>query len=703
MNKTDLIAKLLANENLTVVQEPVSTASFDIKNRVLRLPQWKDMSDDLFDLLVGHEVGHALYTTDEFFAEEYKKTYPHIMGYFNVLEDVRIEKLMKRRYPGLRKPFNMGYRELNTRDFFKVAGGDLGDRILIDKINLYFKVGYSLGIQFTEEEKSFVRRAEETETIDEVVKLAIDIYNYSKNELDQKMKSMEADMADMQLEEGEDSESGDSNENTVDFGDESEEVETEGDETYSPAGGNTDSEPNIDEGLEATTDEALRQNLNEMADTKTQYCYFTIPEEFNINNPIVDYKKLLNRFNNPTEDDKYYLSVERDLSHIETFKNNSKRVVSYMIKEFEMRKSAGLLSRAKVAKTGSLDGKKLYAYKINDDIFKQVMQIPKGKNHGMIFLLDWSGSMDNCINATLEQVINLAMFCRGIQIPFQVLAFTDHYYDKENSYNKSRRESVINNGKVHIEDRSFHLLELFNEKMTTKEFNTVIDTVLDPIFHHRSGFRMGGTPLNQALAYMYNYIPKFKANNRIEKMTLVTLTDGAANNIHAWDNNERVPLRHFTRAANDSYRDYVRVIPFLQDKVTRKNYRLEDECDATRQLIQMIKDRYDITTLGFFITKTGYSHLSMAHYAHFGHSSRMTAVDIAEMRKKMKTDGFVSWKNTGRDDLFIIPLQNTKIKDEELVTSAKDTAAKIARNFSKFLNAKKESRILLNRFVGWVA
>ena len=132
MTKTDLVAKLLANENLTVIQGPVKTASFDIKNRVLRLPQWKDMTDDLIDMLVGHEVGHALYTTlEEYSTKNPHKDLAHFAGYMNVLEDVRIEKLMKRRYPGLRKAFNAGYKELNTRDFFGIANGDFKNMLLI--------------------------------------------------------------------------------------------------------------------------------------------------------------------------------------------------------------------------------------------------------------------------------------------------------------------------------------------------------------------------------------------------------------------------------------------------------------------------------------------------------------------------------------------------------------------------------------------
>ena len=137
-------------------------------------------------------------------------------GYMNVLEDVRIEKLMKRRYPGLRKSFNLGYKELNDRDFFGVANG-FKDMLLIDKINLYFKAGYSCGVVFNAEEKAFVRRAEETETCDDVIHLAKEIYDYSKQAMDKKIEEMQA-QSDMHGDQGdeEDDESQDQMEEFVD-------------------------------------------------------------------------------------------------------------------------------------------------------------------------------------------------------------------------------------------------------------------------------------------------------------------------------------------------------------------------------------------------------------------------------------------------------------------------------------------------------
>jgi len=57
------LAKLLATEDLIVENShQATTASFDVNNRVLTLPIWKRASSIVYDLLVGHEVGHALYT-----------------------------------------------------------------------------------------------------------------------------------------------------------------------------------------------------------------------------------------------------------------------------------------------------------------------------------------------------------------------------------------------------------------------------------------------------------------------------------------------------------------------------------------------------------------------------------------------------------------------------------------------------------------
>lgn len=700
MNRTDLIAKLLANENLTVVQEPVSTASFDIKNRTLRLPQWKDMTDNLLDMLVGHEVGHALYTDPDEYLKPEHKDIPHFHGYLNVIEDVRIEKLMKRKYPGLRKGFNIGYKELNERDFFGVKEADFDNMLLIDKINLYFKAGYNCGVVFNAEEKSFVKKAELTESVDDVIALAKEVYAYSKQALEDKIEQMKAEAGD-DIEFGE--EPGEPSQNSkyqMDGDEEDAESELETESTTATE----DQDGEKQDNLESKTERKLREKMEEVADVNTKYEYYTFPSK-NKTNLIVSYKEIFAKIDKNTTQPNYgtydyAICRPEDKEYSEKFKLNSKKVVNYLIKEFEMKKAATNYKRAKISKVGSLDMKKLYQYKLNPDIFKQVMTIPNGKNHGMLMLLDWSGSMSSCIQPTIEQVINLAMFCKGAQIPFQVFAFTDSYYQENGPFegmDRDTRYALTGDKELNMHYSKFALLELFSSKMTNSEFNRMIDCTVSKYFTYQNSFRLGSTPLNESLTYLYNYIPEFQNQYNVEKMTLITLTDGDGSPLKNKDG-------YTIRRGREDYLGsgkYVTSIPFLIDNVTKKTYPMDDAPMHTKSLLRAIKDRYNLTTLGFYITNTSYRSMANAIDSH-GCERDIWMIDV--LKTNMRKNGFATLKNTGRDELFIIPISSTKIKDDkDLDVSVNDSASKIAREFGKALNTKKTSRILLNQFIGWVA
>ena len=127
----DILAKLMATENITVLHKKVPTAYFDVKNRTLVCPMLKDdMSSEMYDLFMGHEVGHALNTPVEGWHQSVSELGPVFKGYLNVIEDVRIEKEIKAKYPGLRRSFYKGYKELNNDNFFGLDGKD------ISKLNL---------------------------------------------------------------------------------------------------------------------------------------------------------------------------------------------------------------------------------------------------------------------------------------------------------------------------------------------------------------------------------------------------------------------------------------------------------------------------------------------------------------------------------------------------------------------------------------
>ena len=188
----DNLARLMATEDLTIVHKKVPTAYFDVKNRILCCPTFKDdITPQLYDLFMGHEVGHALHTPYEGLHSTLKENRT-LKGYLNVVEDVRIEKAIKNKYEGLRRSFYTAYDDLMKRDFFglKKMSIPLSDLSLIDKINLQTKVGSRVNLEWSDEEHDFLNWARRCKTWEEVVECSQAIYEWSKenetrNEKDQ--------------------------------------------------------------------------------------------------------------------------------------------------------------------------------------------------------------------------------------------------------------------------------------------------------------------------------------------------------------------------------------------------------------------------------------------------------------------------------------------------------------------------------------
>ena len=179
-----LLAKLLATEDVSIEHRNVPTAYFDLKSRKIVLPNWKDMPDFLYDLLIGHEVGHALVTPAEGWHSASSNKGANFKSFLNVVEDVRNERLVKIRYPGLVKSFYKGYQMLYKKDFFGLSKLQKTPQELplIDRINLHAKVGAFLTLQFTAEEQVILDKCFAAETWDEVVAIAEELYEFSKSE-----------------------------------------------------------------------------------------------------------------------------------------------------------------------------------------------------------------------------------------------------------------------------------------------------------------------------------------------------------------------------------------------------------------------------------------------------------------------------------------------------------------------------------------
>ena len=100
LNKTskDILARAMAQEDITVQHSAsAQTAAFDVQNRCLILPVWKDMDNAMYDMLVGHEVSHALHTPAQGWQDFVGNSGMRHM-FVNVVEDARIERMIKSKF-----------------------------------------------------------------------------------------------------------------------------------------------------------------------------------------------------------------------------------------------------------------------------------------------------------------------------------------------------------------------------------------------------------------------------------------------------------------------------------------------------------------------------------------------------------------------------------------------------------------------------
>ena len=226
-NKSTL-AKLLAEEDIFVVHKKMDTAYFNPKSRELGLPIWKDeeMTKDIYDLMVCHEIAHALWTPLDMLEKAQVRKINH--SFVNIVEDARIERMVQDRYPGSVAVFNRGYRDLTAKDFFGIADKDVSELNLIDRINLFFK---KQKVEFTAEEKVWVKRVAETKTPDDVLDLAEELYAWMAENAPEEESDDEKSMPDPNGESGE-GEEGETGEGDAPADDEGEE-----DGNDVPAGG----------------------------------------------------------------------------------------------------------------------------------------------------------------------------------------------------------------------------------------------------------------------------------------------------------------------------------------------------------------------------------------------------------------------------------------------------------------------------------
>ena len=704
-----LLAKLMATENMHIRQSNVATASFDVKNRVLTVPILdKNLSKDVYDLFMGHECGHALWTPLDGMLKAKKEKV--IMSVLNVVEDSRIERRIKNKYPGIKGPFVKAYDELFKRDFFETNGKDVSEYNFVDRVNLHCKVGAALALPFTAEERELLNEIESTETFDDVIEVSKKICDFMKDQLIQEQEEQEKIKVKVLVDgdgEGEDSGSGQGDEdfNDADVVIDARSDKNKGDtESESDSGDGQSGEDNqnqgsgksgnigaginmkqIEEQIRSFTDEAFKRNeQNLFSKDGDTYVYANVPKYDT--SKIMDYKDMMKLL----ESDGYRV----DVKDFNRYRREASKVVSYLVKEFELRKNADQMKRASTAKTGDLNMNRLYSYNFTEDIFKKITVLPNGQSHGLVMFLDWSGSMVNHIANTTKQLLNLTMFCKKTNIPFEVYSFIDGT-NYEYMYKQEPKH-----GDLYMSQ--FGLINLLSSRMSSKDFTYCASALMrmSGVYDYSSYPRMptfmymSGTPLNEAVIAAMEIVPEFQKRNRLQIVNTVFLTDGEGSNNYQIVNTSGY-------GQHDRFTHMV-----IRDPKTHDEQVYERHSNSTKQtdaLIRLLKSRTNSHVIGFFVGNVKDIAFRMNYF--FPELNDIKDFNDREIfrdaiRDKFRKESSLVVTSTGFDDYYVLRSGGLDTDDDaELTFKENATTRGMATAFSKFAGSKISSRVVLNRFI----
>jgi len=753
-------ARLLATENITVITDPKApSAYFDLKSRTLALPAWQDMSQAMYDMLVGHEVGHALFTPNGNggWVDSAKRIardagFPGdadaervAQSFLNIVEDARIERLIKDRYPGLRRDFFQAYTEFAQRDIFGIKGGDVRTLGLADRLNLHFKIGFTLPIQFSASEQQFVQRMETAVTWDEVVGIAADLFKHKSEP--------KTDTGDQpQGEEGEGEESVQTSDKGNGKGEGSEEGKSgkgrrpdtgegkagEGDaegkgkaDADGKAGASADGEEqgkgtdqaNADldnskagsptqgkgQGVNtapvkpdaAKTASALDQAMQNLRDGNAKgRNYVYLPKITDHTDFVIPFSEFISALRNweangPVSKGLHKDPQSRQRTLAEVGKKmadlvaDTKASIQAFTREFEMLKTADEHRRTVESKSGRLDMDQAWKFRISDNLFRVATTMRDGKSHGFVLFIDWSGSMQGQMEQTMRQLYILFQFCKKVGIPFDVYAFGIGVSDREAFpyFGRQRKGRVeFNKSRNECEPR-VDLLHILSSRASARDiqdsFRYCMACALYGGYYDALPVCLGGsTPLDSTIVIAKDIVNTFRKQTKVQIVNTVFLTDGdATDNLLYYGTNPTAGWNSVT-VLRDGHNEWA------------------GETSPTGLLLQWFKAQTGANTLGIFVTSR-FSYATHHIDPSVSEENRKTA------EKQFKRDGWCSIPALGFSEYFVL---RGSVKDTEAAMDdfeAKDastmTATQIKNAYIAAVESRNGARGMIHRMVKIVA
>jgi hypothetical protein len=745
------LAKLLATENLRIEHKKMPTAAFDPKNRVLYCPIWKDMSGHMYDLLMGHEVGHAFYTPADGWHDAACSNGKNFKSFLNVIEDARIEKKIKRKYPGLRPSFVKAYNELMQRDFFGLGGRDINKMSFINRLNIYTKSDYTAIIQFGAKEKELVDRVRAVESWEDVLKITGEVFAYAKEEQqeNEELQFPQSSFGDGDEDEFDDSDFGDETEgpdgnNSESFSDEETDEETDQkgkSKSKSDSSEETEEDGDVEDGMinrhkfseefdgfmgdpTCETDNNFRNRESELLDDKSKdYVYVTLPTPNldQIVTPAARVHEVMSKYYQEYYSEGTYFQVTLN-KLCDDFKKRNEKYISLLAKEFEMRKAASKFAKAKIANTGDIDISRLYKYQVDDNIFRKTMKVPNGKSHGLVMMFDRSGSMDKNMKGSIEQMLVIAMFCRKVNIPFVVYGFgnnvTGRSYDfPEKIYNP---KNVWSSNNYDLAIGGVFLREYMNSKMSNAEFTKVFRNMVALMNSYGSSYtrtfilphseELSNTPMNEAFIALEPITQNFRKVNNLDIVNTVVIHDGDADWFRGiyYDNSNQISGKKYYNASSENV--------FIVDKKLKKEFRLQSDDNMQSLVMDWYTAKTGSKIFGFFISDELRYMLTGHYYDEKGNGfqrpknheeKQENDAKLKVLIKDMKKAKFVTSYKKGYNKFFLISGgKNLQIDDGEFEfenENEKVSTKKLASAFMKFNEKRQVNRVLVRKFIEGIA
>ena len=349
------------------------------------------------------------------------------------------------------------------------------------------------------------------------------------------------------------------------------------------------------------------------------------------------------------------------------------------------------MKRASVAKTGDLNMSKIYSYGFAEDIFKKITVLPGGKSHGLVMFLDWSGSMNSHIENTIKQLINLVMFCKKVNIPYEVYAFSSEYSD---SYSNEFKD-----GDICL--RNFKLLNLLSNKMSAAEF-TYACSALVKCCEYRAWKPMwmqkGGTPLTEAVISAMKIVPEFQKQYKLQIVNTVFLTDGDGHSLtevfYTSDNGYKTS----GRGKESSYGKQKKMV--IRDPKTKNEIVVDypHGRELTSAYIKMLKLRTNSNIVGFYVLSGRELGRELYHFL------PRSVTNYDKYKSEFRKNKSMVVTSAGYDEYYLLRAEGLDT-DEDVGFEVKENATTrgLVSAFSKYAGNRLTNRVVLNRFVGMIS